>query len=152
MTSCVVLICLGLKIKSRHDRQSKYNVKLRRVCVTIVAVRSDKYYTFSVCVCTLSYATRKAHAPCGLSNSTIFFTLSHIRHNFLRKKKVIEYKISVFHLPSKFVWNISRSKKTSEILSYVCIGLLVKCPLFSSDFEWTWIVCTDFQKILIYQI
>jgi hypothetical protein len=42
----------------------------------------------SVCVCSLSYPARNAHAPCyvvtrGLSDSTIFFTLSHGGRDYL---------------------------------------------------------------------
>jgi len=71
-----------------------YNVRLRRVRVTIVAVRSNKYYIFSVCVCSLSYPARKAHAPYyiaigGLSSCTIFFTLSHIRQ---KERKILNIK------------------------------------------------------------
>ena len=57
------------------------NVTLRRVPVTVVAEKSNKYYIFRVCVCSLSYAARKAHAPyfiavCGLSDCIIFFHMS----------------------------------------------------------------------------
>ena len=34
----------------------------------------------------------------------------------------------------------------SEILSYLSIGLHVRCPLFLSDFIGTWIFSTDFRK------
>ena len=45
-----------------------------------------------VCVCSLSFAVRKTHAHCytvicSLSDSTTFSTLSHKRHEFLKKKK-----------------------------------------------------------------
>jgi hypothetical protein len=64
----------------------RINVILRRVRVTIVTVKSNKYYALWVCVCRLSYPARKAHAPnciviCGLPGCTIFFTLSHKQYD-----------------------------------------------------------------------
>ena len=56
-----------------------------RICVTLKDIRptmlqwkSNKYYIFQVCVCSLSYPARKAHAPCyivicGLSGYNSFF-------------------------------------------------------------------------------
>jgi hypothetical protein len=55
---------------------------LRGIRVTAIAVeKSNKYYIFSVCVCSLSYPSCKAHTPyytvrCGLSGSTVFSTFS----------------------------------------------------------------------------
>jgi hypothetical protein len=62
----------------QHDRQCAYNLILRRVRLTIVAVESNKYYKFWVCVCSLTYPVCKAHesyyiAICGMVGSAIFF-------------------------------------------------------------------------------
>jgi hypothetical protein len=52
---------------------------LELVRVTIVIVeKSNKYYMFCMCVCSLSYPAYKAHAPsyiviCHLSGPTVFF-------------------------------------------------------------------------------
>jgi hypothetical protein len=66
--------------RMKHDSQCTYNVILKRVRVTIVAVeKSNKYcITYSECACSLSYPACKAHAPyynviCGLSGSNIIF-------------------------------------------------------------------------------
>ena len=51
-----------------------------------------------------------------------------------------------------FVWNISHSKmKRARYDKKMYIGLHVKYPLFLSDFNETWIVETNFLKILKYQ-
>ena len=45
-----------------------------------------------------------------------------------------------------FIWNISYSKNLA-IYDQICIICLhVKYPLFVSDFNETWIFCTDFWK------
>jgi hypothetical protein len=54
-----------------------YKVTLRRVRVTTVAVEKQRVL-YILCVCSLSYPARKAHAPCyilicGLSGPTSFF-------------------------------------------------------------------------------
>ena len=54
-----------------------------------------------MCVSSLSYPASKAHARyyiviCGLSESTVFFKLSHKRHDF--REIIIEYKMCVFIL------------------------------------------------------
>ena len=68
-----------------------------------------------VCVCSLSYPACNAHAPywhlwpATLYN--IFSTLSHKRYDF--RKKFAEHKMCalILRVSTKFVWNISHSKK-----------------------------------------
>lgn len=38
-------------VTKKKDRHFTYNVRLRRVPATIVAVESNEYYTLCVCVC-----------------------------------------------------------------------------------------------------
>ena len=47
-----------------------------------------------------------------------------------------------------FARNFSHSKKNSEILSKMYIGLPVKYPLFFSNCNETWIFRTDFPNML----
>jgi hypothetical protein len=89
-------------------------------------------------------AKRMRHiAICGLSRSAVIFpTLSHKRYDF--RKKVTEHKMCVLIFSTTFVWNISHSKKNSARYYHKCtyIGLHVKCRLFWSDFNETWIFST----------
>jgi len=62
----------GTKVK--QNRQWTYNATLRHVHVTVVALA-------------ILHANHMSYAPhyifiCGLCGSTIFFTLSHKRHNY----------------------------------------------------------------------
>jgi hypothetical protein len=69
----------------KQDRQYAYNVTMRRVVrVTIVGLKSSKYYTFCVFIALGTRLTmRKSHiVTCALSSYIMFFTLSHKRHDF----------------------------------------------------------------------
>jgi len=48
--------------EKEKEKQCTYNVTFRRVRVTIVAVKLNKYYIFWVCTCSLRYPACKAHA------------------------------------------------------------------------------------------
>jgi len=81
-----------------------------------------------------------------------FSTFSHKQHVF-RKKKVTEYKMCALSLSTTFVWDISHSRrKWARYDKIMYIGIHVKCPLFLSDFNETWIFAKDFRKIIKYQI
>ena len=88
-------------------------------------------------------------AICGLSRSTIFFRLISQEED-CRKKKVIEYKMCVFL--QHFFETFLILRRTERDAIKMNIILLVKYPLFSSDFTETSILSTDFRKTLKYQI
>ena len=78
-----------------QDRQCTCNVTFRRVRAIIVVVEKQ-YYTTWVCVCSLRHPECHAHAPyCHLQPLApvyiFFFTLSHKRYDF-RKKKLVNIK------------------------------------------------------------
>jgi hypothetical protein len=74
----------------KPDRQCTYNVTMRRVHKTIVAVEKQQVLHIRLCVCVcvcvcvfacnLAYPACNAYAPycvvCGLSGSTIFFDIT----------------------------------------------------------------------------
>ena len=102
-------------------------------------------------VCSHRRPTCNAQAPyCRLWRVRLynfFLTLSHIRHDF--RKKYIEHKICVFYFLHNFcLEHFSFYAESSLMLSYVCIGFRVQCPLLLSDCNWIWIFTTDFRKIL----
>ena len=112
--------------------------------------------TYSVCVfvaLAIQHATCMRHIViCGMPRSTIFFpTFSHKRQDF-RKKNYWKQNVCFDFLYNLDLTHFSFWQQTSEIWSKMYIGLHVKYPFFSSNFNETWIFWTDFRKILKYQI
>jgi hypothetical protein len=96
------------------------------------------------CACIVLYCQVVCLAP------QYFSTLSHKRHDF--REKVIEHKMRVLVFSTNFSENFLFFEEMSEIWSKMCIGHHVKYPLFLSFFDDTWIVWSDFGKVLKYKI
>ena len=136
-----------------------YNVTLRRVRTTIVAVEKQwVLHTLSVYICSFMYLACNAYAPyCHLwpvSLYNIFSTLSYKRHDFRGiKKKLLNIKC-VFWFSIQLLSEIFLILRRNEqgMIKKMYFGVHVKYPLFLSDFNETWICATDFRKILKYQI
>jgi hypothetical protein len=116
--------------------------------------KSNEYYIFWVCVCSLRYPTCNAHAPLvycrlWLSASTVihFTTLTH-KLNDLRKR---QYRIKFcFDFLYGFFWDVFHSKKNWARyivhVKYPRYIVHVKYPQFLSDCNETWIFSADFSK------
>jgi len=62
-------------------------------------------------------------------------------------KNVFEHKMCIVIFSTTCVKNTSHSlEEFSEVLSWMCISLNVKYPLFLSHFNGTWIFFTEFRK------
>jgi hypothetical protein len=127
---------------NRLDRQCSYNVTLRCVRATIVAVEKQLVlHILSVCVGSLRYLAWNAQAP--------YFLLW---HDF-RKKKVIENKMRVLILYTTFVWKFSNSKKKLVRYDQKCILDLKQivrysCPILMKLETYCQIVAKCWNKIL----
>jgi hypothetical protein len=161
--------------------------------------KSNRYYTFWLCVFSLRYSTRNAHVPyCHLwpprlykifphylINGTTFektkllnikcvflFSLHIWLKHFLFDEELSEiqgdqkYSVHLMITIQKITCNVQTFPRQSPDIYWhaeLCsrcvlmwsekyIGLHVKCPLFLSDSNETWIFRTDCLKILKYQI
>ena len=103
-------------------KKKKHN-KTGKVCIMkqwyafiqpLLQWKSNKYYIFRVCVCSLRIPACNVHAtyfhlwPVWFHN--YFSTLSHKWHKCL-KKKGTEHKMCVLIFSTTFAWNISHSTK-----------------------------------------
>ena len=108
-------------------------------------------HILNVYVCSLKYPACTALAPyyvvfCGLPGSTVS---SHILINgtIFKIKKLLNLK-RVFWFSLQILSQIFLIVRRTEcdIIKKIYISLHVKCPLFVSDFNETWIFATDFRK------
>ena len=84
--------------------------------------------TYSECTFVASVIQHITRMRCVILSVTfrlyhIFPTLSHKRHNILKKKTVTERKMCALIFSTAFVRNISCSKKKSARYDYKCTGL-----------------------------
>jgi len=79
--SCAIqnyIAILELQQPFNNVNNVRINVTSRYVRANTGAAKSNKYYIFWVCICSLRYPACKAHAPyyiviCGVSGSADFF-------------------------------------------------------------------------------
>jgi hypothetical protein len=90
--------------------------------------KSNKYYIFSVPVCSLRYRASKAHAPyCHLWPASLYNIFPHylINGTIFRKKKFIEHKMCVLNFSTLSVWKISLSKKNWARYDQKCLDVFM---------------------------
>ena len=93
---------------------------------------------------------RRIVVICGLSGSTIFFTLSHKGHDFRKTKKLLNMKtvfwfyLQIFFSETFFVLRRTERDTIKNVYLSCSVPLL-----FLSDFNETWIFWTDFWKYCI---
>ena len=111
----------------QQDRQCTYNVTLRRVSWTIVAQKSNKYYIFCACVCSLSiqYAMCMRQPYHHLWPARVYdIFLHYLINDTIFEQKVIGHKMRVLIFSTTPVRNISRSKNW-VIYDQVCILVIM---------------------------
>ena len=125
-----------LKPYSQQDRKCTHKnyikARSRNRCCHGKVIR----ITFWVCICSLSYPVRRAHAPyyivvCGRQALVccFFFTVFEQRHDFRKKEKTLEKK-RTFYFLYDFVRNISHSENKSPRYDRQYTHVHVKCPLY----------------------
>ena len=106
------------------------------------------------CNCSLRYPACNAHAPyCHLWPVWLYITFPHyLVSSTVFETKKMEHKMYAMIFSTTFVWNLSRSMKNWARYDKNVYCASCKAPLLLLDFNETWIFCTDFRKILKYQI
>ena len=105
-----------------------------------------------MCICSLRYPAYNARAPYHLWPARLYSFSHYLVKTWFLKKNLLNTKLCLAFLYYYCLKHFSFQKQLSEIWSKMFIDLHVKCPLFWSDFNETWILTTDFWKISKYQL
>jgi hypothetical protein len=118
--------------------------------------KSNKYYLFWEFVSSLRYPTCNAHAPyCNVWPVLlylIFFTLSHEGKIFEKKKMLLNIKCVFWFSLQLLSETFLILRRTERGMIKNVYGSSCKMCIFLSNFNETWIFCTDFRRMLKYQL
>jgi hypothetical protein len=110
------------------------NAKIRRVRVTIFAVENNEYYSFRMCVCSLSYRTCVIY--CQLRSAWLYHVFPHyLTNGKILVKQVTEHKMDLIYCTTS-VSNIWLSRRTGlDIIINVCTYIFTRstrcsCQIF----------------------
>jgi hypothetical protein len=116
-----------------QDGQCTYNITLKHVCATIIAVVKAMCYIFWVCVFSLRYPACNAHAPyCHLWPVRLYNIFPHYLINgmiFGGGGKLLNIK-GILIFSSAFVLNTSHSKNCARC-DQKCILVSMYCTCYS---------------------
>jgi hypothetical protein len=129
----------------------KRNMRIVRVIIVAVE-KSNKYYIFWVCVCSLSYPTWNVDAMWLSVRICRIFPYFLIKGTIFAKKKVTGREMCGSFFSTSFVWNVPRSVSNwARYYKYEC-WLSCKVPVMLIDFNGTVIYWTHVWQILKHQI
>ena len=128
--------------KTEQDRQCMY-VILWCASETIIAVE-EQCYTTQVCICSVRYPARNAHAPyCHLWPTPDCNVFPHCFINgTIFEKKNEEYKMCVSILSTIFVCNVFYSTKKWATYDQKFIWLFV----YSAPYSWQILMKLEFSR------
>jgi hypothetical protein len=125
---CTFLRLCSMTVSGFQKTSSVHIMQLRVAVVQpMLHWKSSKYYIFWVRVCRLRYPAWNVHASYRYLWPSRLYSIfsSHKRHYF--RKTIIEHKMCVFIFSTRFVLNISYSKKNlTRYDKKMVIGLYIK--------------------------
>ena len=117
--------------------------------------KSNKFYIFRECVCSLRYPAYNAHVPYILVWSARLYNIfPHYLINgmIFEKGKLLKMKCFFLFTLQLLSETLLILRRTERDMIKIYIGLYINYPLFLSYFHETWIFSTVIRKILTYEI
>jgi hypothetical protein len=140
------------RILHNNNRSSRYNVTLRSVRATNVAVEKVLSITHYASACNLNYPACNAHVPyCRLWSVPLYNIFNIISNSMIPGKKVLDIKLCFDFFYSIFSETFLILRRTERDMIKILIVLNVKYTLFLPYCNKNWIFLKYFGKIFKYQ-